>query len=164
MNKLDKPKFLKHSSFIDIIGIIGFIVSIVQFLIPEKILSIKYKICVFILTFIFCLIIYLIQYIVNWHKLYKNYLKFYKDYQGLKERHLALSEEFNKKQQLISSKDNLILQYQFVIEKISNNISDGILPVTDYEKEYLKNLYSIVLKDKIYLYNLGGNENGRKNL
>ena len=41
MNKLEKPKFFTGNSFINIIGIVGFILGVVQFLIPENLLSLK---------------------------------------------------------------------------------------------------------------------------
>lgn len=159
MNKIDKPKILNHSSFIDIIGIIGFIISVVQFLIPEKILPTKIKAIIFISSFILLLIIYGFRYFYKWSNFYKKYLKFYKEYEETKNRHLELSSQYDKRMILIKEQKQLLDEYKYILSQIHQQLAFGFLQVTDYEKDYLKNLYDITYKSIEHLNKLeGGNE------
>ncbi len=165
MKKLEKPKFFNQSSFMNIIGIISFAIQIAQLLIPDIFLQLKFKVYILLLNIILFLIIYTTQYIYNWLRFYKNYSAFYDDYVNLQKRHIELSKQFDKKSQIINDNERLIAEYKRNLIELAGNISSGKLPVTKYEKEYLKNLEESALTKITYLYNLeGGLENGRKNI
>lgn len=155
MELLNKPKFFNINSTMNIIGVIEFILGIIQFFIPENILSIKNKVFIFITSLIIFLLICIFKYIGNWNKIYK-------EYKNLHKRHLALSEQFDEKRNKINELGNLLIQYDFIFNKNIANIQNEVTNnITKTEKNYLKELYAILLKDKEHLYNLGGNKNGK---
>ena len=88
--------------------------------------------------------------------MYKDYLKFYKDYEELTKKHLAIAEQFDKKSMTIKKQEKLILAYKYMLLKVSDDISNGILCVSDFEKKYLEHLYNVILKDIEHLYKLEG--------
>ena len=162
MNQLSKPRFFNFNSWNNIISVIGFVFGFIQFLIPDDVWELKFKIVTAIAIFLLFIIVYLIFYIISINKFYKNYLNFYKEYNDLQNRHNALSKQFNDKNKNIEKKDELINEYKYVLYRILNNISIGIIPVSQYEKAYLENLYKITYNDIEHLNNIdGGNWDGR---
>lgn len=157
MDQLKKPRFFNFNSWNNIFAIVGTLLGIVQFFIPDNVLELKYKIIIALSISLFCFFTYLVFYIVSVNKFYKNYLKFYKEYNDLQTRHVALSEQFNDKIKTIKEKDDLITEYKYVLSKTKEHIANGILPVNDYEKIYLENLYKVIYEDIEHLnYKEGG--------
>lgn len=137
MGKLEKPKFFKGNSFINIIGIVGFILGVFQFLIPENLLSLKYKLFIFIIIFAFCLIIYLIQYIINWHKFYSDYIHFYRKFEQLETRYKTRIDE-------IENKELLINEYKKFIENLNFFIISALTQNSEKETQQLQNLQNLL--------------------
>lgn len=157
MDKLEKPKFFNTNSFVNIIGIIGFIISIIQFLVPEKILSIRYKIYIFIAIFVFCLIIYFIQYIVNWHKFYKNYIFFYKKFEQLETRYDTRMNE-------IKQNESTINEYERFIETLSFFITSALTENSEKETRQLQNLQNLLYCSIEHFNATKGVDNNGRNL
>lgn len=162
MEKLQKPRFFSVNNWINLIGLIGGITGIIQFFIPENVWKLKFKLITGFSIFFVCGIMYFILYLLSVNKFYKEYLKLYEQYDDLQKRHIALSEQYDKKIQIIFDKDNLISEYKYITAQMMNRISAEALNVNDYEKKFLENLYKITYIDIEHLGNIeGGNKNGR---
>lgn len=157
MEKLQRPRFFSVNNWVNLIGFVSATTGIIQFFIPDDVWQLQLKLVTGFSIFFVCGIIYFILYLLSVNKFYKNYLELYKEYNDLQTRHIALSEQFNDKIKTIEQKNDLITEYKYVLSKTRDHISDGILPVNDYEKAYLENLYKIIYKDIEHLnYKEGG--------
>ncbi len=158
MNKLEKPKFFTIPIWGNVSMILGFIVCFAF----SKYIS-DFWLLIITVCLVFTFILWnLIKYIINWHKLYKEYLNYYKQHIDLQQRHIALSKQFDKKAKLVNKQNELISQYKYTLFELYGDISRGILPVNKYEKEYLKNLADTTLRNIEHLNKTEGDiENGR---
>ncbi len=149
MNKISKPQF-KFSAFEKTATIFGTILSIFTWLFS----SWYFAIIAFLVIFLLVLTYLIYKYKKDVDILYENYLSTFNNHQ-------ALSKQFDKKSKIIKNKDAALDSYKFTLQKILYSISTGILPVNEYEKRFLKNLYDITLKDIEHLDKLeGGLKNG----
>ena len=97
--------------------------------------------------------------------MYKKQTKLlYNDYLEIYNNHQELAKQFDKKTKKIKDQEKLLEAYKYMLLELSNRISEGILPVTNYEKKFLENLYQITLKDIECLYKLEGDMKNGKNL
>lgn len=151
MEKLDKPKF--ELSPYDLFGLIFTIISPLITWIYTK-----WYYAIILLLSILCIIL-----IYKMYSYSKKVTTLYNNYLEILNNRSELGKQLNKKNKLISENKCLLFEYKRTITNLINAISQGILPINKYEKEYLENLHKVALTELEYLYNLeGGLENGRK--
>lgn len=160
MKKIEKPKFFTTPIWGNVSIALGIIIA---FSFSQKISDIILFVIVAGLVVLF-FIWNLIKYLISWHKFYKNYMLLYKDYCELEAKHSALALQFDNKKVQIAELSNLIDEYDFIMNSILINLQQSILSINNYEKEYLKGLYSIVYRDLEHLYRMKGDLKNGKDL
>lgn len=162
MKKLDKPVYLFKLVNVIII-VVGFLLTLISFLIPSDIIifkdGIRLNIIICVIIFIIVFIIFTICYLLNIKKFYSEYENQFKEYEKIKNNNDALIKQFKDKQNEVLFLNNKLEQYDFVLNNIIYNISNGICDISIKENDFLKRLYSTVLYNKSYLLNKKGEDN-----
>lgn len=158
MDKLEKPKFITTPILANVSILLGIVAT---FSFSKNLSDIMQLIIIISLIGVF-IVWNLIKYIKNWFRFYKDYLSLYETYNNLIIQHSELAKQFDTKKMKIGELNKLLDEYKLIIKHIQLSIKQGTLPVSDYEKKYLLNLYDVILRDAEHLYKLeGGNENGK---
>lgn len=133
MEQLKKPKFFTTPVWSNVSIVFGLIVA---FSFSNKLSDIALIIIITLLIIPFFLW-NLIKYIINWNKLYKNYLQFYQKFNELENRYNTRIEE-------IKYKENLINEYEKFIENLNIFIITSLAQNSTTETEQLKNMQSFL--------------------
>ena len=150
-NKLEKPRFFTTPIWGNISIVFGIIIT---FSFGNKLSDIHLLIIISLLIFSF-LLWNLIKYIINWNKLYKDYLKFYQKFTELDNR-------YDMRLQELDDKDLLISEYEKFIENLNVFILTALTKNTSAEIEQLKNMQTFLYLSVEHLNKLKGvNDNGR---
>lgn len=160
LNKIEKPKFFTTPIWGNVSIALGIIIA---FSFSQTLSDIVLFVIVIGLVILF-FIWNLIKYLITYHKLYKNYLLLYETFNELERRHSALAIQFDNKKIQIDELYSLLDEYEFIMNNILYNLQQSILPINNYEKEYLKGLYSIVYRDLEHIYRMKGDLKNGKDL
>lgn len=149
MNKLDKPSFK-----LSILNNISLVFTVAPSFVTLLFSTWYYALIVLLFTIIVTLAYDIFKYIKLINKFYNNYIQQHNEFIETQNNHTALAKQFEQKNKIIKEKDILIDEYKFIINNIVYDIHLGTLEITNFEKNFLNNLYKTLHSDKEHLYKL----------
>lgn len=156
MEKLVKPAFFKglKDNVIAILSLVfGIAPSFISSLTDKKIFDIPLNYLILFITITIILIVYIMMYIYNIHRFYKDYEKQYKNLEKIKNNNDALIKNLERNQRDTEKLKIKYIEYELTINNLISKIQQGICDISFEEKKYLSNLYSSVINDKNILIN-----------